>query len=49
MKHESVQDYYGKTLTGSADLQTNACCSPADMPDHVKTALGNIHSDVLTR
>ncbi|MEZ5715467.1 MAG: methyltransferase domain-containing protein [Paracoccaceae bacterium] len=49
MKHEAVQDYYGKVLQGSADLQTNACCTPAEMPAHVKAALGNIHDEVLTR
>lgn len=49
MKHESVQDYYGKVLQGSDDLQTNACCSPEDMPDHVKDVLRNVHDEVLTR
>lgn len=49
MKHEAVQDYYGKVLQGSADLQTNACCTPAEMPAHLKAALANIHDEVLTR
>ncbi|MYM56005.1 methyltransferase domain-containing protein [Thalassovita mangrovi] len=49
MKHESVQDYYGKVLQGSDDLQTNACCSPEDMPDYVKDVLRNVHDEVLTR
>ncbi|WP_373050162.1 methyltransferase domain-containing protein [Thalassovita aquimarina] len=49
MKHEAVQDYYGKVLQGSDDLQTNACCSPADMPDYVKDVLRNVHDEVLTR
>ncbi|WP_137702027.1 methyltransferase domain-containing protein [Marimonas lutisalis] len=49
MKHEAVQDYYGKVLQGSDDLQTNACCTPGDMPGHVKAALSNIHDEVLTR
>jgi len=48
-EHESVQDYYGKTLQSSADLQTNACCTPDDMPAHVKTALAQVHDAVLTR
>ncbi|MCV6585533.1 MAG: methyltransferase domain-containing protein [Marinibacterium sp.] len=48
-KHESVQDYYGAVLQSSDDLQTNACCTPDDMPDHVKAVLSNIHDDVLTR
>ncbi|MFK7752492.1 MAG: methyltransferase domain-containing protein [Sedimentitalea sp.] len=49
MKHEAVQTYYGETLQGSSDLQTNACCTPDDMPDYVKKVLGQIHDDVLTR
>ncbi len=49
MKHENVQNYYGEVLQGSDDLQTNACCSPDDMPDYVKRVLSDIHDDVLTR
>ena len=49
MKHESVQSYYGEVLQSSDDLQTNACCSPDDMPDYVKAVLSQIHDEVLTR
>lgn len=49
MKHEAVQSYYGEVLQGSSDLQTNACCTPDEIPDHVKAILGKIHDDVLTR
>ncbi len=49
MNHESVQDYYGNVLQGSDDLQTNACCSPDDMPDHVKAVLSTLHDEVLMR
>ncbi|UWQ57108.1 methyltransferase domain-containing protein [Leisingera caerulea] len=49
MKHENVQTYYGEVLQGSGDLQTNACCTPDDMPDHVKAVLSKIHDEVLTR
>ncbi|WP_291729920.1 methyltransferase domain-containing protein [Leisingera sp. F5] len=49
MKHENVQNYYGEVLQGSDDLQTNACCTPDDMPDHVKAVLSKIHDEVLTR
>lgn len=49
MKHEAVQTYYGETLQSSSDLQTNACCTPDDMPDHVKAVLAQIHDEVLTR
>ena len=49
MKHESVQNYYGEVLQSSADLQTNACCTPDDMPDHLKKILSKLHDEVLTR
>lgn len=46
--HEAVQDYYGKTLQSSDDLQTNACCTDTAMPRHLKSALANIHDEVLS-
>jgi len=46
MKHENVQEYYGEILKGSEDLQTNACCTPSDMPDYLKAVLGKIHDEV---
>jgi len=49
MNHESVQEYYGKVLQTSADLQTNACCTPGDMPDFLKAVLANVHDDVLAK
>jgi len=49
MKHEVVQDYYGKVLQSSADLQTNACCTPAEMPEWLKGVLSKVHDDVLMR
>lgn len=47
--HEQVQDYYGKTLQGSADLQTNACCTDSSLPAFLKPVLGKIHDEVMTR
>lgn len=47
--HHDVQDYYGRVLQGSSDLQTDACCTPEDMPAHVKAVLARLHDDVLTR
>lgn len=44
-----VKDYYGKVLSSSQDLKTEACCTPDDMPLHVRKALGNIHEEVLER
>lgn len=48
-KHTEVQEYYGKTLKGSEDLQTNACCSPDTMPSYIKKALINIHDEVSAK
>jgi arsenite methyltransferase len=44
-----VKDYYGKTLQTSADLKTEACCTPDDMPTYVKRLLGNVHDEVLAK
>ncbi len=46
--HDDVQDYYGKQLQGSQDLQTNACCDQAP-PNWLKPILSNIHDEVLER
>lgn len=47
--HESVQNYYGRVLQSSADLQTNACCLTEALPSHVLEALKNVHEDVKNR
>lgn len=49
MQHENVQTYYGETLQSSADLQTNACCTPDDMPEYLKSILSKVHDEVLMR
>lgn len=49
MNHQSVQQYYGETLQTSADLQTDACCTAGDVPDHLKPILSKIHDDVLAK
>ena len=46
--HEAVKDYYGKTLQGSQDFQTNVCCTDTNLPSYLKQALSNIHHDVLS-
>ncbi len=46
---KDVQDYYGKTLQSSADLKTEACCTPDAMPGYVKRMLSNIHDEVLAK
>jgi len=47
--HESVQEYYGKVLTGSEDLKTNACCSIDAMPAHLQKLIRDIEPEVLER
>ena len=44
-----VRDYYGKTLKSSADLKTDACCSPSALPRKVREALSKVHDEVLAR
>ncbi|MEZ5995230.1 MAG: methyltransferase domain-containing protein [Hyphomonadaceae bacterium] len=45
----NAQNYYGKVLTGSADLKTDACCT-ADAPNaRVRAALANVHPEVKAR
>jgi arsenite methyltransferase len=44
-----VKDYYGKTLQTSADLKTEACCTPDAMPGYVKRLLSNVHDEVLAK
>lgn len=46
---DAVKTYYGETLTGSADLKTNACCAGGAPPAHVVAALANVHDDVSAR
>ena len=47
--HESVKEYYGKTLGGSEDLKTDACCTLDDTPDFLKPVLAKIHPEVASR
>ncbi len=47
--HSEVQDYYGKTLQSSQDLQTNACCTDASMTDDLKGILSKIHDEVMAK
>jgi SAM-dependent methyltransferase len=44
--HETVKDYYGSTLAGSADLKTDACCTVDAMPAYLKPILAKIHPEV---
>mgnify|MGYP001592970911 CR=1 FL=1 len=44
-----VRDYYGKTLKSGANLKTDACCSPADLPRAVREALAKVNDEVTSR
>lgn len=49
MKQDQVKDYYGQTLQNSSDLKTDACCTEAAPPLHIRKALGAVHDDVSAR
>lgn len=44
-----VKDYYGRELTSSADLKTDACCDTGSVPEWLKPLLARIHPEVLSR
>lgn len=46
---EQVQEYYGKTLQTSADLQTNACCTDVSAPTYLRQVLADIHDEVTKK
>ncbi|CAE8612076.1 unnamed protein product, partial [Polarella glacialis] len=46
---DSVKEYYSKHLKTSDDLLTNACCTGAAPPDHIKAALKKIHPEVIAK
>jgi SAM-dependent methyltransferase len=44
-----VQEYYGSTLSSSADLRTSACCDASSVPPALRPLLARIHPEVLSR
>lgn len=44
-----MQEYYGKILTKSDDLKTNACTTDANMPDGVKAIMPLLHDEVIAK
>jgi len=46
---ESVKEYYGKTLSTSKDLKTNACCLADSAPKKIKEILKDIHPEVIEK
>jgi SAM-dependent methyltransferase len=49
MNLQIVKDYYGKTLTSSADLKTDACCAPDDGPAFIRHLIANVHEEVRAK
>ncbi len=49
MLHEQVKDYYGRVLQSHRDLQTDACCTPDDIPERARAALADVHPEVSAR
>ena len=47
--HRSVQEYYGSTLSSSADLRTSACCDASSVPAPLRPLLARLHPEVLSR
>lgn len=45
----TVREYYGSTLQSSKDLKTSACCSTEDLSPEVRSALKEIHPQVVDR
>ena len=46
---QGVREYYGSTLSSSADLRTSACCDAGSVPAALKPLLARIHPDVSAR
>ena len=49
LTHDQVKDYYGKVLSSSDDLKTDACCTDEGLPEYLKPILSKVHDEVLTR
>jgi len=46
---DAVKEYYSKHLKTTDDLLTNACCTGAAPPDHIKKAIKAIHQEVVSK
>lgn len=47
---EGVKEYYGKTLSKSEDLKTDACCPKGKgMYKSAREAVKEVHDDVITK
>jgi hypothetical protein len=46
---KGVQEYYGKVLSTSKDLKTNACTTGAGLPPYVKKIFPLLHDEVIAK
>jgi len=46
---DEVQNYYGKTLSSSADLKTDACCTEDAPPEYLINIMRQVHPEVSNR
>jgi len=46
---QTVREYYGTTLSSSADLRTSACCDASRVPESLRPLLARIHPEVSAR
>ncbi|MCI5045000.1 MAG: methyltransferase domain-containing protein [Aquisalinus sp.] len=49
MNEQIVREYYGKVLSTSEDLKTDACCTVEDIPAFHKNLLSNISDEVMAK
>ncbi len=47
LTQESVANYYGKVLSKSSDLKTNACTTSGAPPAYIRKAIGNVAPEVV--
>jgi len=47
--HDNVKDYYGKILSGTKDLKTNACCSIESFPKNIQDIVENIDCEIIEK
>ena len=48
-KHIEVQEYYSKSVQSTEDLKTSACCTTAEPSAQIKSALVDIHDEVMSK
>ena len=47
--YDKVQEYYGKVLSSSQDLKTDACCSLDTMPPHIRAIVKDLEPAIVER